>query len=113
VSDYCLVEKKKMIDREFSDYALRKLEVDEMGLDAMDRKVMQVIIEHYNGGPVGISAIAAAVSEEAETIEDVYEPYLLQNGFLRRGPRGRMASKLAYEHLGYKYQQKDEEGELF
>jgi Holliday junction DNA helicase RuvB len=101
ISDFCLVEKKNLIDKEFADYALLQLEVDEKGLDAMDRKILKIIIDHYEGGPVGVSAIAAAVSEEAETIEDVYEPFLIQQGFLKRGPRGRMASSAAYEHMGY------------
>ncbi len=111
VSDYALVENKMEIEKSFADYALLKLEVDEKGLDAMDRRIMKVIIEHYNGGPVGVSALAAAVSEEVETIEDVYEPFLIQNGFIKRGPRGRLASRLAYEHLGYKM--KEEEMNLF
>ncbi len=111
VGDYALVENKEEIEKEFANYALLKLEVDEKGLDAMDRKIMRVIIDHYNGGPVGISAIAAAVSEEVETIEDVYEPFLLQNGFIKRGPRGRVASKIAYDHLGCSY--KEEELNLF
>ena len=75
----------------------------------MDRKILKVIIEHYNGGPVGLSAVAAAVSEDTDTLEDVYEPYLIQQGFLKRGPRGRLAAKLAYEHLGFPYESRAEE----
>jgi Holliday junction DNA helicase RuvB len=75
--------------------------VDGIGLDAIDREVLKTIIYKFNGGPVGVDTIAAAVSEERATIEDVYEPYLLQNGFLNRTPRGRTASSLAYEHLGF------------
>lgn len=113
LSDFALVENIEDIDKKFADYALKKLEVDERGLDAMDRKILRTVIEHYNGGPVGLSAIAAAVSEEAETLEDVYEPYLIQQGFLKRGPRGRMASRLSYEHLGYPYQAREEDPSLF
>ncbi len=111
VSDFALVRGETMIGREFADYALNKLEVDGRGLDAMDRKILKIIIENYNGGPVGISAIAAAVSEEADTIEDVYEPFLIQQGFINRGPRGRMASNISYEHMGYPV--KDKELNLF
>lgn len=100
VGDFALVEGKKGIDRAFADYALGRLEVDQKGLDAMDRRILKVLIEHYNGGPAGLSAIAAAVAEEAETLEDVCEPYLIQNGFIKRSPRGRVASALAYTHLG-------------
>lgn len=111
VSDFGLVQNKSIIDREFADYALKKLEVDEKGLDSMDRKILKVIIENYSGGPVGITAIAAAVGEEVETLEDVYEPYLIQQGFINRSPRGRIASQKSFEHLGYEY--KNEEISLF
>jgi len=80
--------------------AMGKLEVDDLGLDEIDRKVMLTIIEKFDGGPVGLDTIAASISEEADTIEGVYEPYLLQLGFLERTPRGRVATRLAYEHLG-------------
>ena len=83
-----------------ADEALKRLHVDKMGLDRIDRRVLKCIIENYDGGPVGIETIAAAVSEERDTIEDVYEPYLMQLGFLGRTPRGRVATKLAYDHLG-------------
>ena len=85
---------------EIADEALRRLHVDKMGLDRIDRRVLECIIDNYDGGPVGIETIAAAISEERDTIEDVYEPYLMQLGFLGRTPRGRVATKLAYEHLG-------------
>jgi Holliday junction DNA helicase RuvB len=111
VSDFALVKGLNMINREFTDFALKRLEVDVKGLDAMDRKILKVIIENYKGGPVGISAIAAAVSEEVDTIEDVYEPYLIQQGFITRSPRGRMASNISYEHMGYPL--KDGELNLF
>jgi Holliday junction DNA helicase RuvB len=76
------------------------MDVDELGLDDIDRRVLRSIIEKFSGGPVGLETIAASISEEADTIMDVYEPYLLQLGFLDRTPRGRAATKLAYEHLG-------------
>ena len=83
--------------------ALAKLEVDPIGLDEIDHKLLHTIIEKFNGGPVGLDTIAASISEESDTITDVYEPYLLQLGFLERTPRGRMATPLAYEHLGLPY----------
>ncbi|MDU6913013.1 MAG: Holliday junction branch migration DNA helicase RuvB, partial [Veillonella sp.] len=89
-----------VITQEIADEALQRLYVDKMGLDRIDRRVLECIIEKYDGGPVGIDTIAAAISEERDTIEDVYEPYLMQLGFLGRTPRGRVATKLAYEHLG-------------
>jgi Holliday junction DNA helicase RuvB len=76
------------------------LEIDSRGLDTLDRKFLGTIIEKFDGGPVGIETVAAAIGEERDTIEDVYEPYLLQIGFLQRTPRGRVATRLAYEHLG-------------
>ena len=79
------------------------LEVDEKGFDRMDRKILSTIIEKYDGGPVGIETLAAAVSEEKDTLEDVYEPYLIQLGFLHKTPRGRLATRLAFEHLGIPY----------
>ncbi|MEE8420580.1 MAG: Holliday junction DNA helicase RuvB C-terminal domain-containing protein, partial [Dehalococcoidales bacterium] len=86
-----------------ADEALAKLAVDPIGLDEIDHKVLRTIMEKFNGGPVGLETIAAAISEEADTIMDVYEPYLLQLGFLERTPRGRLATRLAYEHLGLPY----------
>jgi Holliday junction DNA helicase RuvB len=77
------------------------LEVDEFGLDDMDARVLRLLIEKFDGGPVGINTIAAAVGEDANTIEEVYEPFLVQNGFLQRTPRGRMATPQAYRHFGY------------
>ncbi len=94
-----------------------RLEVDAAGLDAMDRRLLEVIIEHYDGGPVGIDTLAAALSEPRDTVEDVYEPYLLQQGFLGRTPRGRVATRRAFEHLGKKAPQRapeaDPQGDLF
>jgi holliday junction DNA helicase RuvB len=83
--------------------ALKLLEVDTLGLDEIDRKVLRTIIEKFDGGPVGLETIAASIGEEADTIMDVYEPYLLQLGFLDRTSRGRVATRRAYEHLGIKY----------
>ena len=103
VRDYAEVRADGRITREVADHALRMLEVDEKGFDGMDRKILSTIIEKYDGGPVGIETLAAAVSEERDTLEDVYEPYLIQLGFLHKTPRGRLATRLAYEHLGISY----------
>lgn len=103
VRDFAQVEGCKIIDREVADKALNLLEVDQLGLDAIDRKMLQIIIEKFGGGPVGVETLAASISEETSTIEDVYEPYLLQLGFIQRTPRGRMATPLAYQHLGIPY----------
>lgn len=100
VRDYAEVRADGVITRKVADGGLRMLDVDERGFDRMDRKILSTIIEKYDGGPVGIETLAAAVSEEKDTIEDVYEPYLIQEGFLNKTPRGRLATRLAYEHLG-------------
>lgn len=100
VRDFAQVMGDGVITADIADEALKRLHVDKMGLDRIDRRVLKCIIENYDGGPVGIETIAAAVSEERDTIEDVYEPYLMQLGFLGRTPRGRVATKLAYDHLG-------------
>jgi len=113
VSDFALVEGRESIDEEFAAAALSRLEVDEKGLDIMDRRLLEIIIKHYDGGPVGLSAVAAALSEETETIEDVYEPYLIQQGFLKRSPRGRVASRLAYQHLGIIFGKREDGQGLF
>jgi len=88
-----------VVNRDTAVQALDLLAVDEMGLDEVDRRVLRTIIEKYNGGPVGLATIAASISEEADTIMDVVEPYLLQLGFIDRTPQGRVATALAYEHL--------------
>ena len=106
VRDYALVLGDGNIDLKIAKLALNKLEIDELGLDRTDRNVLQVLIEQYSGGPVGIESLAASTGEEIETIEDVYEPYLMQIGFVSRTPRGRIALPRAYEHLGYKYEEK-------
>ena len=103
VRDFAQVKGNGTIDRMIADYALRALEIDELGLDSVDRGMLETIINGFDGGPVGLDTLAATVGEEAVTIEDVYEPYLMQIGFLNRTPRGRCATKAAYEHLGIPY----------
>jgi Holliday junction DNA helicase RuvB len=103
VRDYAEVRADGRITRDVADHALGMLEVDEKGFDRMDRKILSTIIEKYDGGPVGIETLSAAVSEEKDTLEDVYEPFLIQLGFLHKTPRGRLATRLAYEHLGIPY----------
>ncbi len=89
-----------IIDKKISKYALERLEVDKQGLDKMDRRLLVVIIENFNGGPVGLDTLAASINEEKGSIEDIYEPFLIQKGFLQRTPRGRMVTDHAYKHLG-------------
>ena len=103
VRDYAQVVADNVIVKDVADRALSNLEVDNIGLDGIDRRVLAAIIEKFGGGPVGLDTIAASISEDADTIEDVYEPYLLQLGFLDKTPRGRVATKRAYEHLGIEY----------
>ena len=102
VRDFALVLGKGYIDKEVVELALDKLKVDKMGLDETDYNLLKAIIDKFNDGPVGIEAIASSIGEEAGTIEDVYEPYLLQNGFLKRTNRGRIVTEKAYQHLGIK-----------
>jgi Holliday junction DNA helicase RuvB len=97
-----LAHAKGIISREVADYSLKALEVDEHGLDEMDKRILLCLIEKYNGGPVGVNTLAVAVAEEAGTIEEVYEPYLIQEGFIKRTPRGREATELAYNHFKLK-----------
>ena len=92
------------ITEDVARFALDLLDVDRMGLDQIDRTILRTLIEKFSGGPVGLDTLAAAIGEDAGTIEDVYEPYLVQNGFLFRTPRGRMASDLAYSHLGLEHE---------
>lgn len=99
VRDFAQVFHDGVITREAADHALSRLEVDFLGLDATDRRMLTTIIQNYNGGPVGLETLAATIGEEAVTLEDVYEPYLMQLGFLTRTPRGRCVTRLAYEHL--------------
>jgi len=115
VRDYADVKNNGLINLNCAKTALEMLEVDAKGFDPMDRKILEVIIHRHDGGPVGIETLAASLSEQKDTLEDVYEPYLIQEGFLLRTPRGRMATKTAYEHLGiaYKPNQKSKTEELF
>ena len=101
VRDFAQVEGDGAIDYDVAKTALDRLEVDSMGLDNTDRNILETMIHKFGGGPVGLDTLAAAIGEDSGTLEDVYEPYLLKNGFLNRTPRGRMASALAYEHLGF------------
>ena len=104
VRDFALVEGSGVIDLEITKKALGRLKVDGKGLDQTDHELLMAIIKKFNGGPVGIESVASAIGEEVTKIEDVYEPYLLQQGFLKRTPRGRVATPLAYEHLKIEYQ---------
>lgn len=100
VRDFAQVLGDGTISKEMVDISLSKLEIDELGLDMVDRRMLRTIITHYNGGPVGLETLAAALGEEAVTLEDVYEPYLMQLGFVARTPRGRCVTNLGYAHLG-------------
>ncbi|RHO85770.1 Holliday junction branch migration DNA helicase RuvB [Ruminococcus sp. AF41-9] len=107
VRDFAQVKYDGKITYDVACFALNLLEVDRYGLDKIDRRILQTLIVNFQGGPVGLETLAAAIGEDSGTLEDVYEPYLLQNGFLNRTPRGRMASSLAYEHLGYPIPEKN------
>jgi Holliday junction DNA helicase RuvB len=100
VRDFALVDGREAVDLEVSRAALKRLEVDERGFDDMDRALLLSIVDKFGGGPVGLDTLAASVGEEPQTLEDVYEPYLIQEGYLARTPRGRVVTKLAYQHLG-------------
>ncbi|MFL2063693.1 Holliday junction branch migration DNA helicase RuvB [Latilactobacillus sakei] len=104
--DYAQVADQNTIDQAIADHALSQLQVDVRGLDGVDRKILQMMIDYYQGGPVGLKTIAANIGEENETIEEVYEPYLLQIGFLKRTQRGRMVTPAGYAHLGMPYPEK-------
>lgn len=104
VRDYAQVMNDGVISQEIADMALNKLKVDALGLDHVDHKYLRGIIDRFHGGPVGLEALASSIGEETMTLEDVYEPYLLQIGFINRTPRGRIATEKAYQHLGYTYQ---------
>ena len=103
VRDYAQVTSDGAISVDIALECLGRLEVDSLGLDMVDHQVLRAIVEKFGGGPVGLETISAAISEDADTVMDVYEPYLLQLGFLERTPRGRVATRLAYEHLGLEY----------
>jgi Holliday junction DNA helicase RuvB len=113
VRDFAEVEGDGKIDAGIVELTCSRLEVDEGGLDEMDRRLLRVLIEHYQGGPVGVETLAAALAEPRDTIEDVYEPYLLQQGFIGRTPRGRVANKRAYEHLGIPFADAPRQTKLF
>ena len=103
VRDFAQVKGTGVIDEAIATFALEKLEIDHLGLDNIDRRMLETIIKLYNGGPVGLETLAVTIGEEAITIEDVYEPYLVRIGFMSRTPRGRCATKLAYDHLGIRF----------
>ena len=105
VRDYAAVFGDGNITKQIADISLQKLEIDDMGLDNIDRKILECIIINYAGGPVGIETLSSTIGEEVETIEDVYEPYLMQKCFIGRTPRGRVALPRAYEHLGLKMEE--------
>ena len=112
VRDFAEVEGEGIITGQIASQALDALEIDYLGLEPTDRKILEVMIERFHGRPVGLKTLAAATSEEQDTIEDIYEPYLLQIGFLVRTPRGRIATRLAYEHLGKEYDEQNEQNTL-
>ena len=104
VRDFAQVKYDGVITKQVADFALDILDVDKVGLDNNDRSILLMMIEKFGGGPVGLETLAAALGEDAGTLEDVYEPYLLMNGFLNRTPRGRVATPLAYQHLDIPYE---------
>lgn len=111
--DFAEVEGQGVVTQTLAASALRRLDIDARGLDQMDHRIMLTVIEKFGGGPVGVETIAAAVGEERDTIEDVYEPYLLQQGFIHRTPRGRMATPYSYEYFGREVPKRDPQGSLF
>src|SRR6266581_1979044 len=113
VRDFAQVRAQGSISREVADAALKMLDVDVLGLDVMDRKLLTAVIEKFSGGPVGLENLAHAIGEEADTIEDVLEPYLIQQGYLQRTPRGRVATVSAYRHLGLTAPKQPDSGALF
>ena len=112
VRDYAQVKGSGIIDSNIANYALGQLEIDALGLDNTDRRMLKTIIDFYDGGPVGLETLAATIGEESITLEDVYEPYLMQIGFLSRTPRGRCVTRLAYEHLGLRYSRSSNDTQL-
>ncbi|MBI4232911.1 MAG: Holliday junction branch migration DNA helicase RuvB, partial [Chloroflexi bacterium] len=110
VRDYAQVMADGAISAQVAREALARLEIDELGLDQVDHLVLRAIVEKFEGGPVGLETVAASISEEPDTVMDVYEPFLLQLGFLERTPRGRVATRLAYEHLGVPYPKERPQG---
>jgi Holliday junction DNA helicase RuvB len=100
IRDFAQIDGKKSIDLALAGAALNRLEVDHLGLDDMDKRILATLIEKFSGGPVGVNTVAVAVGEDGETLEEIYEPFLIQQGLLKRTARGRMATELAYRHLG-------------
>jgi holliday junction DNA helicase RuvB len=113
VRDYAQVKSDGKVSAEIADAALLMLDVDKLGFDVMDRKLLQAVLDKFGGGPVGLDNLAAAIGEERDTIEDVLEPYLIQQGYLMRTPRGRVATSLAYQHFGLQVPKALETGELW
>ena len=115
VRDFAQVISNGVITREVADLALSRLEIDSLGLDSNDKRMLKTVIEHYDGGPVGLDTLAATIGEESDTIEDVYEPYLMQIGFINRTPRGRIVTKRAYDHfdIPFKQQSSNENVSMF
>ncbi|MFQ5586476.1 MAG: Holliday junction branch migration DNA helicase RuvB [Thermodesulfobacteriota bacterium] len=112
VRDFAQVRGDGRITRETAEHSLKMLEIDERGFDKMDRRILEVIIDKFGGGPVGIDSLAAALHEEKDALEDVYEPYLIQEGFVHRTPRGRVATPLAYTHMGKKFKEPQKGGAM-
>lgn len=113
VRDFAQVKADGVITKDVADGALKMLEIDKKGFDKMDRQILSAIIDKYGGGPVGIESLAASLHEEKDALEDVYEPFLIQEGFIQRTPRGRIATKAAYEHLGKIYKEGQPQERLF
>lgn len=113
VRDYAMVKADDRISKKVADQALQMLEIDAWGLDMMDRMILDAIIHKFNGGPVGLETLAASISEEHDTLTDVYEPYLLKMGLIQKTPRGRVATERAYQHLGISYSRPAESNNLF
>ena len=111
VRDFAQVKGSGSIDKEIANYSLEALNIDKYGLDEVDNKILLIIIDKFKGGPVGISTIATALGEDGGTIEEVYEPFLIKEGFMKRTPRGREVTELAYKHLGR--HKETEQGYLF
>ena len=113
VRDYAQVKAKGVINQAVADEALNMMEVDRLGLDENDRRLLTTIIQKYGGGPVGVDTLAASIQEESITIEDVYEPYLMQLGYIQRTPRGRVVTRKAYQYLGLPEPHEDGQNSLF
>ena len=113
VRDYALIDGDGQINEAIAENALSKLDIDKLGLDVIDKKILHTIVTKFDGGPVGVGTIAVSIGEEVDTVEDVYEPYLLQLGFIKRTAKGRVATELAYKHLGVDRDDKEKDTRLF